>query len=63
MWRDPYGRSGVVEWLVSVVLVLFILVLAVEAFLLAIAPFLPWIGFAVVMALGLGAWFGRLDRW
>ena len=62
---SPYGRGGGGwgERFFSLVLTIFVLILAVEAFLVVIAPWLPWIGLAVFIAAVVGLFVGRHDRW
>ncbi len=65
MSRDPYGGGGggFVERIVGLALTMFVLVLALEALLVMIAPFLPWIGLAVLVAGAMGVWNTTRNRW
>ncbi|MEZ5229202.1 MAG: hypothetical protein R2710_21800 [Acidimicrobiales bacterium] len=47
----------------SVMLTVIVLTLAVEAFFIAIAPWLPWIGFSLIAAVFLRMIGMQRNRW
>ena len=62
MWQQPQG-TGWGERFIGLVVTIFIVILAVQALIIVIAPWLPWIGLAVIGAAASGLFARRRDRW
>ena len=65
MWPEPYARQrgSLLGRAVSFVLVTMLGLLALQALLIALQPWLPWLGLGLIGYVALSVWSRRRSGW